>query len=123
MPAARWRLLSWSVASAWLIAASAPPCSPRSAAGEITGVVRDQAGARFLARPSPSPTSTPTGTRTVTSSGDGVYTAPSLPPGDYRVDVELAGFKPMRRAGHPSVDRREGARSTSSSRSATCASR
>ena len=33
------------------------------------------------------------------STGDGVYTAPSLAPGEYRLDVELAGFKPVRREG------------------------
>src|SRR5207249_2165331 len=37
--------------------------------------------------------------RVVASSGDGVYTAASLAPGDYRVDVELSGFKPVRREG------------------------
>ena len=37
--------------------------------------------------------------RVVVSSGDGVYTAPSLAPGEYRVDVELSGFKPIRREG------------------------
>src|SRR6478752_8404037 len=33
------------------------------------------------------------------STADGVYTAASLPPGDYRIDIELAGFKPIRREG------------------------
>jgi hypothetical protein len=69
------------------------------AAGEITGVVNDQAGA---AVPGPTVTVTNVGTnqqRVVTSSGRGVYTAPSLAPGDYRVDVELPGFKPVRRDG------------------------
>ena len=33
------------------------------------------------------------------SSSEGVYTAPSLAPGEYRVDVELSGFKPVRRDG------------------------
>src|SRR6185503_16017129 len=37
--------------------------------------------------------------RVVASSGGGVYTAPSLPPGAYRIDVELAGFKPTTRDG------------------------
>jgi hypothetical protein len=69
------------------------------AGGEITGVVRDQAGAAV-----PGATVTVTDVNTnrrsvVVSSGEGVYTAPSLLPGDYRVDVERAGFKPVRRAG------------------------
>jgi hypothetical protein len=33
------------------------------------------------------------------SSSEGVYTAPSLAPGEYRIQVELAGFKPIRREG------------------------
>ena len=69
------------------------------AAGEITGIVKDQAGAAV-----PGATITITDVsrnrqRVVTSSWNGVYTAPSLFPGDYRVDVELTGFKPLRRAG------------------------
>jgi hypothetical protein len=37
--------------------------------------------------------------RTVTSSEQGVYTAPSLSPGMYRVQIERSGFKPVRREG------------------------
>ena len=69
------------------------------AAGEITGIVKDQAGAAVAGA-----TITVTETRTnlqrvVISTGDGVYTAASLAPGEYRLDVELAGFKPVRREG------------------------
>ncbi|HMB80121.1 MAG TPA: carboxypeptidase-like regulatory domain-containing protein, partial [Vicinamibacterales bacterium] len=69
------------------------------AAGEITGVVKDPAGA---AVPGATVTITSVDTnlqRVVVSSGEGVYTAPSLAPGNYRVDVERTGFKPVRRAG------------------------
>src|SRR5476649_473898 len=69
------------------------------AAGEITGVVKDPAGA---AVPGATVTITSVDTnlqRVVVSSGEGVYTAPSLAPGNYRVDVELVGFKPVRRTG------------------------
>ena len=69
------------------------------AAGEITGTVKDQAGAAV-----PGATVTVTNVETsrqrvLVSSGNGVYTAPSLAPGDYRIDVELSGFKPVRREG------------------------
>src|SRR4029453_13018208 len=37
--------------------------------------------------------------RIVVSTGDGVYTAASLAPGEYRIDVERTGFKPVRREG------------------------
>ena len=75
------------------------PARAQTAAGEITGVVNDQAGAAV-----PGATITVTETRTnlqrvVVSTGDGVYTAASLAPGEYRLDIELPGFKPMRREG------------------------
>jgi hypothetical protein len=69
------------------------------AAGEITGVVHDQMDAAV-----PGATITVTNIETnqqrvsVTTT-DGVYTTPSLAPGEYRVDVELSGFKPIRREG------------------------
>jgi hypothetical protein len=71
----------------------------QTAAAAITGVVRDQAGAAV-----PGATVTVTNTRTnarriAVSTVDGIYTAASLAPGEYRLDVELTGFKPVRRAG------------------------
>ena len=75
------------------------PARAQTAAGEITGLVRDQAGAAV-----PGATITVTDTRTnlqrvVVSTGDGVYTVASLAPGEYRLDIELSGFKPVRREG------------------------
>ena len=75
------------------------PHDAQTAAGEITGVVKDQAGAAV-----PGATITVTEMRTnlqrvVVSTGEGVYTAASLAPGEYRLDIELAGFKPVRREG------------------------
>src|SRR5262245_58982551 len=82
-----------------VLAAGVSTVRAQVAAGEITGLVRDQAGAAV-----PGATITVTETRTnlqrvVVSTGDGVYTAASLAPGEYRLDVELAGFKPVRREG------------------------
>src|SRR5262245_66674304 len=87
------------VLAAWLLAAAAPPLFAQVAAGEITGVVKDQADAAV-----PGATVTVTATRTnlqrvVISSAKGVFTVPSLPSGEYRVDVELPGFKAIRRDG------------------------
>ncbi len=82
----------------WLMA-HASPALAQVASGEITGLVKDQAGA---AVPGASVIVTDVNTnrqRIIRSSGEGVYTAPSLAPGDYRVDVEVSGFKPVRRAG------------------------
>jgi hypothetical protein len=85
------------VACAWCAAVT--PADAQIAAGEITGIVQDQAGAAV-----PGATITVTETRTnlqrvTVSTDDGVYTAASLAPGEYRLDVELAGFKPVRREG------------------------
>src|SRR5499427_7404968 len=82
-----------------LFLAVGAPVRAQVAAGEITGLVRDQAGGAV-----PGATITVTEIRTnsqrvIVSTGDGVYTAPSLAPGEYRLDIELPGFKPVRRQG------------------------
>src|SRR5678815_472666 len=78
------------IACAW--SAAALPAGAQTAAGEITGIVNDQAGAAV-----PGATITVTETRTnrqrvPVSTGGGVYTAPSLAPGEYRADVEPASL-------------------------------
>src|SRR5580765_3368487 len=88
-----------SLLTAWCVVASVSPLLGQVAAGEITGVLKDPGGA---AVPGATVTVTNVATnlqRVIVSSADGVYTAPSLAPGEYRVDVELSGFKPLRRAG------------------------
>ena len=75
------------------------PARAQVGAGEITGVVKDQVG---VAIPGVTVTVTSVGTnlqRVVVTTADGVYTAPSLAPGAYRIDVELPGFTPIRRGG------------------------
>ena len=91
--------LSVCLTVACVCGAAVTPAGAQTGAGEITGLVKDQAGAAV-----PGATITVTETRTnlqrvVVSTGDGVYTAASLAPGEYRLDVELAGFKPVRREG------------------------
>src|SRR6476661_2203363 len=93
----RSRSICLAMACAWLVGVL--PAGAQAAAGEITGIVKDQAGSAV-----PGATITVTDIRTnlqrvAVSSGDGVYTAASLTPGDYRLDVALAGFKPVRREG------------------------
>jgi len=92
-----WRAVP-VVVVAWL-AVGAVPVRAQVAAGEMTGLVKNQAGA---AVPGATVTVTDVNTnrqRVVTSSAEGVYAVPSLVPGDYRVDVELTGFRAVRRAG------------------------
>jgi hypothetical protein len=95
----RRRALSVCLAVSCVCPVGVVSARAQTAAGEITGVVRDQAGAAV-----PGATITVTDTRTsrqrvTVSTGEGVYTAASLAPGAYRLDVELAGFKPVRREG------------------------
>ena len=67
--------------------------------GQITGIVTD-------GREAPVPGATVTATltsrsngRSVVSSSSGVYTVAGLQPGEYRIDVELTGFRTIRRQG------------------------
>jgi Carboxypeptidase regulatory-like domain len=83
------------IGGTWCLGAS--PAYTQMAAGQITGVVQDQDGGAV-----PGATITVRETRTnlqrvVVSTSEGIYTAASLAPGEYRLDVELAGFKPLRR--------------------------
>lgn len=65
----------------------------QSTTGEITGRVLDSSGLG-VAGASVTATNTSTGlVRSTTSSEQGDYTIPLLPPGDYTVTAELAGFK------------------------------
>src|SRR4051812_13597462 len=84
---------------AWCVFAAAATAGAQVAAGTVTGVLTDQARA-----PVPGATITVTNVatnvqRVVTSTSDGVYTATGLAPGTYRIDVQLQGFKPIRREG------------------------
>src|SRR4051812_2136059 len=77
----------------------ATPARAQIASGEISGRVSDSAGGAV-----PGATVTVTDVdrnrpRVAVSSVDGVYTAAALLPGAYRIDVELAGFKPVRHGG------------------------
>jgi outer membrane receptor protein involved in Fe transport len=99
MLTSRPRSIRGGVAAAIVLALAAAPARAQVAAGEITGLVDDQAGA---AVPGATVTVTDIATnrqRVVVTSRDGVYTAASLAPGVYRIDVELAGFKPVRHDG------------------------
>ena len=78
-----------------------PPASSAAqvGAGQVTGTIIDM-------QRGPVPGATVTATRvrggavrTVVSSSSGDYTLPALAPGEYRIDVTLTGFRPIRRAG------------------------
>src|SRR3954454_6930120 len=69
------------------------------ASAEISGAVRDQAGAA-IAGATVTVTDVATSRRRVAlTTADGIYTLPGLPPATYRADVALAGFTSIRRDG------------------------
>jgi len=79
--------------------ATAAAAQAQVASAEITGVVRDQAG---ITIPGVTVTVTNVATnlqRVSVTTAQGVYAAPGLVPGRYRIDVELTGFKAIRRGG------------------------
>src|SRR5689334_13427819 len=99
MPESRTGVLCLCQCALVAFLAAASPAGAQVAAGELTGIIQDSGGGTV---PSATVTVTNIATnqqRVVHSTADGVYTAASLPPGDYRIDVELAGFKPIRREG------------------------
>jgi hypothetical protein len=89
----------WILAACCLLAVAPLRALAQIGAAEITGIVRDQAGAA-VSGAIVVVTEVDTGRqRRLRSTGDGVYAAASLAPGDYRVDVGVSGFTPVRRAG------------------------
>jgi hypothetical protein len=81
------------------IALHLSPVRAQVASGEITGIVKDQAGAAVRGATVTVTDIATNRQRIVMSGAEGVYAAPSLAPGEYRVDVDLHGFRPVRRAG------------------------
>lgn len=76
----------------FLLAAATVPLSAQTF-GEITGHITDASGAT-VADAAVTATNVNTNTaRRTTTSGDGDYTVPSLPPGTYNVRIEKTGFK------------------------------
>src|SRR5205823_4878793 len=69
------------------------------AGAEVTGAIRDQAGAPVAGVTVTLASDATNQQRVVVTTNNGVYTAPSLPPGRYRVDVVMPGFKAIRRDG------------------------
>jgi Carboxypeptidase regulatory-like domain len=67
--------------------------------GTVTGIVTDAGGSVV---PGALVTAThveTAGSRPTVSSSAGIYTIAGLPPGEYRIDVALSGFRPTRREG------------------------
>src|SRR5207253_2128068 len=85
---------------AWLVAlAVVPPAFAQVAGAALTGAIADQAGA---AVPGATVTVVNTGTnrtRVAATTAGGIYTLPGLAPGEYRIEVALAGFRTIKHGG------------------------
>src|SRR5215831_10654609 len=97
----RWRRGAWWLCGCvlWWLAPTAVNVLAQAASGELTGIVKDRDGS-----PIPGVTLTVTEVATnhqhvVVTTREGVYLAPGLRPGQYRIEVVLNGFKPIRREG------------------------
>ena len=96
------RLVRVCVSGCWLMAAAAVAATPalvlaQVAGAEVTGAIRDQAGAPVAGVTVTLTSDATNQQRVVVTTNNGVYMAPSLPPGRYRVDVAAPGFKAIRR--------------------------
>ena len=88
------RIASIAMFAVWL---SGVGLLAQTTTAEITGKITDPSGASVPAA-SVTVLNVDTGTkRETTSNGSGIYSAPSLQPGSYRVTVQKDGFKPVSR--------------------------
>ncbi|HWE50176.1 MAG TPA: carboxypeptidase-like regulatory domain-containing protein [Bryobacteraceae bacterium] len=82
---------------ATLVACLGIPLFAQAPVGSITGTITDSSGA-VVAGAAVTVSNTANGTnRALTANGQGLYSAPALPPGDYKVHVEREGFKTVER--------------------------
>ena len=82
----------WSIVCCLLLLAMSLPAFAQSTEGAITGTLMDASGA-MVPKANITVTNVDTGLiYRATSTSDGTYTVPSLPPGAYKVEVEAAGF-------------------------------
>src|SRR5262245_28150801 len=90
--------LAWSVVTLVLLAVPVLP-QARSSAADLTGVISDPTRVR-LRGATITIASLSTGlTRSATSDATGAYRIPLLPPGQYEVKVEMAGYNTQIRKG------------------------
>lgn len=82
-----------------LVAARSSIADGQIASAEITGLVKDSAGAAVSGATVTVAATTTNRRLVVMSSTEGAFTAPGLAPGGYHITVELRGFRPVRREG------------------------
>src|SRR5215210_4419675 len=85
------RLLT--ICAATILCATAVMAQAQSNAADLRGYVRDPASAAIAGATVTARNAATNVTREATSNEDGLYQITNLPPGDYEVTVEAAGFK------------------------------
>ena len=96
---------------------AAAQARPAASAGEV----KDDTGRRAARRDGDRDVSpAQIGTLTAVTNEAGIYRFPSVPPGEYKLEFELAGFRHARPRRHPRHARLQRRRSTSSSASRRC---
>ena len=112
------RKLHWLLAVAILLASPSAALAQRSTA-TVRGTVRDATQA-VLPGVTVTVTNEETGlVREVTTNAEGVYVAPELPIGRYKIDAQLQGFKRAIAHGHDAQSRRRIRRGLRARRPAT----
>ncbi len=93
-----WRRGGWCVVCAWavLLAGNA---GAQIGGGQITGLVADMGGAPVPGAAIVAVRVDTGATRQAVSGEAGLYALAGLSPGTYRIEVDLAGFRPVRRDG------------------------
>ena len=89
------RFASWMLA----LACIAGSVSYAQVAGQFTGTITDPSGA-VIPGATVVVVKEDTGIKSEAKTNrDGIYTLPFLQPGEYRIEVQASGFRPMSRAG------------------------
>jgi hypothetical protein len=82
-----------------LVAAAAAPALFGQTFGEITGEVRDASGGAVVSAVVTATNRATGAVRSAATNEAGIYTLPSLPPGEYDLKVEMQGFRTVTRPG------------------------
>lgn len=90
------RTRTWLVAVA-LAFLALPALSQTNPTGTISGKLTDQQALPLVGATVTAESPTLQGSRSVVTSANGDYVIPFLPPGDYTLKVDLAGFNPVKR--------------------------
>jgi outer membrane receptor protein involved in Fe transport len=91
---ARRRVLRSLAVPAWVLLVATCPVLGQTT-GSITGRILDQTGSPLPGATIEAKSPALQGPRATTSSADGFYRLPSVPPGTYRVRAALPGFRPV----------------------------